>query len=98
MPVVFCKINYDGYKHRKGLFFVGFKNVEKVIIFKEAHCSVSNLQMDTPNALHDSLKKSRDQRFNLLNFANFKYLLKLRQKQCFFHAVSERPVFKKTLK
>jgi hypothetical protein len=54
--------------------------------------------MDTADALHNSFEKLRDQRVNLVNLTHFKDFLEFSQKQRFFDAVSEWPVFQKTLK
>ena len=58
MPVVLCKVHYDWNEHWEGLIFIGFKYVQEVVVFEEAHSSVSNLQVDTSNALDNALRKA----------------------------------------
>ena len=52
--------------------------------------------MNTANASNDSLEQFVNQTFNLVNFADLKDFLKLRQKQCFLDAVSKWPIFQKS--
>ena len=91
MPVILGQVNDDGHKHWERLLLVGLQDVEEVIVFKEAHGSVSDLQVDTANTLDDSLKQLRDQVLNLVDFANFEYLLKFRQEKRLLDAVGEGP-------
>lgn len=42
----------DWHQKWESVGFIGLQNVQEVVIFEEAHGSVSNLQMKTRNALH----------------------------------------------
>lgn len=75
MPMVLSKVNNYGNQHWECFFFVGLKNVEEVVILKETHGSISNLKMDTTDALDDSLEKLGDQSIDLIDFTNLKNLL-----------------------
>ena len=97
MPMVLREINDNRNKHWESLILVSLQNVQEVVIFKETHSSVGYLEMNTANALHDSLEQLWDQWLNFVYFANLQNFLQLRQKQGLFDAVSERPVFQKTL-
>lgn len=55
--MVLSQIDYDRNKHWECLFLVSLKDIKEVVVFKETHGSVSNLQMDTSNALNNSLEK-----------------------------------------
>ena len=57
MPMVLCQVYDDRDKHRERLVLVRLQDVEEVIILKEAHSSVSYLQMDATNALDNSLEQ-----------------------------------------
>jgi hypothetical protein len=80
------------------LALIGLQDIQEIIVFKEAHCSVGDLQVNATDALYDTLEKAVDQGLNLLNFANFKDFLQLGKEKSFFNAVSERPVLKKAFK
>ena len=71
MPMVLSQVHNNWDKHWEGFLFVGFKNVEEIVILKEAHSSISNLQMDATNALDDSFEKFWDQVFDFVNLAYF---------------------------
>lgn len=94
MPVILSQINDDWHKHWEGLFLVGFQDVEEVVIFEEAHGSVSYLQVDTANALYDSLEELRDQMLDFVDLTNFEDLLQLGQEQRLLDAIGERPELK----
>lgn len=67
---------YDNWnKHWESFLFVSLQDIQEIVIFKEAHCSVCNLKMNTSNALNNSLEKSWNQMLNLVNFTYFKYFL-----------------------
>lgn len=97
MPVVVSKVHNDRDKHGEGLIFIGFENVEEVVIFEEAHCSVCNLQVNSTNAPDDSLEELWDQVLYLVNFTHFQNFLQLSQEESLFDAVGKRPVFEKSL-
>ena len=75
MPMVLSKVHNYRNQHWECFFFVGLKNVEEVVILKETHGSISDLKMDTTNALDDSLEKLSDQSIDLVNFTDLKNLL-----------------------
>ena len=94
VPVIISKVNNDRNKHWKGLIFIGFENIEEVVIFKEAHGPISHLQMNTSNTSYNSLEQLRDQVLYLINLTDFQYLLQFCQEKGLFNTVSEGPVFK----
>ena len=98
MPMVLGQFNDDWNQHWECLLFVSLQDVEEVVILEEAHCSIRNLEMDTTNASNDSLEKSWDQVFNLVNFTYFKNFLEFSQEESFFDAVCKRPILEKTFK
>lgn len=77
--MVLGQVYDDRDKHRERLVLVGLQDVEEVIVLEEAHSSVSYLQMDATNALHNSLEQLWNQVLNLVDFAYFEYFLKLCQ-------------------
>ena len=77
--MVLGQVYDDRDKHRERLVLVRLQDVEEVIILKEAHSSVSYLQMDATNALDNSLEQLWNQVLNLVDFAYFEYFLKLCQ-------------------
>ena len=96
MPVIISQVHNDGNEHGEGLVLVGLQNVEEIVIFKEAHGSVGNLQVDTANTSYNSLKELSNQGFNLIYFTNFENFLELSQEQCFLDTVGEWPVFQES--
>ena len=97
VPVVISEVNNDGHKHWEGLLLVSLEDVQEVVVLEEAHGPVSNLEVDTANASHDSLEELVDKVLNLVNFANLKNLLELGEEQCFLDAVGKWPVLDETL-
>ena len=97
MPVVLSEVYDYGNQHGEGLRLVGLQDVQEIVIFEEAHGAVSNLQVDTTDALNNSLEQLRDQGLDLLDLADFEYLLQLSQEESLFNAVSEGPVLEQTL-
>ena len=77
--MVLGQVYDDRDKHRERLVLVRLQDVEEVIVLKEAHSSVSYLQMDATNALDNSLEQLWNQVLNLVDFAYFEYFLKLCQ-------------------
>jgi hypothetical protein len=75
------------------LALVGLQDIQEIIVFKKAHCSVGDLQVNATDALYDTLEKALDQGLDLLYLANFEDFLQLGKEKSFFNAVSERPVF-----
>ena len=59
---------------------------------EEAHGSVCNLEMDTSNALDDSLEEPWDQMIDLVDLTNLKDFLKFGQEEGLLDAVGKWPV------
>lgn len=91
VPVIFGQVDNDWYKHWESLLLVGLQDVEEVVIFEEAHGSVSDLQVDAANALDDPLEQLRNQMLNFVDLAHLEHLLQLRQEQRLLDAVGEGP-------
>jgi len=79
VPVILRQVNDNWHKHWEGLILVGLQDVEEVVVFEEAHGSISYLQMNATDAFHDSLEQFLDQMLNFVDFANFKDFLQLCQ-------------------
>ena len=94
--MVLCKINNNWHKHWEGLFLISFQYVEEIIIFKEAHCSIDNLEMDTTNTLHNSLEESWDKMLNFINLADLKNFLEFSQEEGFLNTIGKRPKLKES--
>ena len=73
--MVLCEVDDDRHKHWESFVFVSLENVQKVVIFKEAHRSVSNLKMDSADALNNSLEEFEDTWLNLVHFAHLQHFL-----------------------
>ena len=56
VPVRVCQLIDDGHKHGESLVFVCLQNVKEVVVFKEAHRSVSNLQMISTDRFDNAFK------------------------------------------
>ena len=96
--MIICEIYNNRDQHWESLVLISLQNVQEVIVLKETHSSVSNLQVDTSNASHNSLEKFRNQMFNFVDFTNFQNFLKFSQEKSLFDAVSKWPVFEETFK
>jgi hypothetical protein len=96
VPMVVSQIYNDRHQHGEGLVLVGLQDVEEVVVLKEAHGSVSYLQVDSANASHNSLEESGNQVFNLIHLTNLQHFLQFCQEQCFLDAVSEGPIFEQS--
>jgi energy-converting hydrogenase A subunit M len=94
VPVVISEVTNDWHKHWEGLLLIGLEDVQEVIILKEAHCSISNLEMDSTNASNNSLEQFVDKMFDLVNFTDLKNLLQFGEEESLLDAVSEWPVLK----
>lgn len=92
MPVIVSQIDNDGYKHGEGLLLVCLQDVQEVVILKETHSSVSNLQMNAANAPYYSLEQLWNQMLNFVNFTNLQNFLELSQEKGFLNTISEWPV------
>ena len=73
--MVFSEVNDDWNKHWESFLFVVLKDIEEVVILEEAHSSIGNLEMDTTNALNNSLEKFDDKSINLIDFTDFENFL-----------------------
>ena len=96
VPMIFSQVDNDGDQHWECLLFIGFEDVQKVVVFEETHSSISDLKMNATDTFNNSFKKSRNKVFNSINLAHFKDLLKLGEEQSFLDAVSKRPILKKS--
>ena len=56
MPMILSELNNDRYEDWESLLFVSLEDVKEVVILKEAHGSVCNLEMDSTNASDDAFK------------------------------------------
>lgn len=65
------QVTNDGNEKWESVRFVGFEDVEEVVILEEAHRSVSDLQMKTRNALHKSFEYLWNVWFEFCNLACF---------------------------
>jgi len=68
--MVLCEVDDNRHKHWESFVFVSLENVQEIVIFKEAHRSVGYLEMDSSNALYDSLEELWNQRVNFVYFTN----------------------------
>ena len=96
MPMVLCQVNNYWNQHWEGLLLVSLKDVKEVVVLKEAHCSVRYLQMDTSDALYDSLEESWDEMLHLIDLTNFEDFLELGQEEGLLDAVGKWPILKKS--
>ena len=95
--MIVSQVNNDRNKHWEGVFLVCLQNIQEVIVFEETHGSISNLKMDTSNALDNSFEKSRNQMFYFLHLTDFEDLLQLSQEKSFLDTVGKWPILKKSL-
>ena len=63
--MILCKVHYNWNKHWERFLFIGLENVEEVIIFEKAHCSIGDVKVRTSDALDESGEKSLQQRLVL---------------------------------
>ena len=77
VPVVLGEVHDDRYQDGEGLVLVRLQDIEEVVILKEAHGSVSHLQVISTDTFNNSLEKALDQRLDVFNFADLNNLLKL---------------------
>lgn len=96
--MVVSQINNDRNQHWESFVLVSLEDVKEVVVFKEAHSSVSNLKVNSSYATHNSFEKLRNEVFNLVDFADFEHFLQLCQKQSLFDAVGEWPELKQAIK
>ena len=96
VPVVLSKVDDNGNQHWEGSLLVVLKDIQEVIILEEAHGSISNLKMDTADALYDPLKKPRNKKFYFIDLTYFENFLKFSEEKCLFNAVSKWPILKQT--
>ena len=95
--MILSKINDNRNKHRECFLLVGLKDIQEVIIFEEAHCSIGHLQMNATNALDNSFEKPRNEVFNLVHLTDLENLLKFSQEESLLDTVGEGPELKKSL-
>lgn len=97
MPVVVGEVDDDRDEHGEGFVLVGFEDVKEVVVFKEAHCSVGNLQVDATNAADNAFEKFGDQVFHFVDFADFEDFLQFSEEEGLLDAVGEGPVLEQAL-
>jgi hypothetical protein len=97
MPVVVCQVHDYRHQHRESLFLVALKDVQKVVVLKEAHSSVSNLQVNSANASDYALKQFGHEVLDFVNFAYLKDLLEFCKEESLFDAVCIWPVAQETV-
>lgn len=91
--MVLCQVDDHGDQHWEGLVFVSLQYVQEVIILKEAHGSISYLEMDPTDALHDPLEEFRDEVFNSIDLTYLQNFLELSQEEGLLDAVGKWPIF-----
>ena len=91
--MVLGQIDDDWHKHWESFFLVSLQDIQEVIVLKEAHSSVRNLEMNATNALDDSLEEPRNEMVNLIDLTNLEHFLELSQKERFLDAVGKWPKF-----
>lgn len=96
--MVFSQLYYGWNQHWEGLFLICLKDIKEIIVLKEAHGPVGNLQMDATNAPDDPLEQFWNQMFYFIYFTNFEHLLKFGKEKRFLDAVGEWPVLQETFK
>ena len=82
----------DWNEHGEDNRLISPKNLQEIIILKETHSPISNLQMRSRDTPDKPLKQLWDIRLKLLHVTDLKDLRQLRQEHGLFCAVSERPV------
>ena len=90
--MVLGKVHDNWNEHWEGFLFVRLQDVQEVVILKETHSSVGNLQVITTNALHNALEEALDQRRNLLDLANLEHLLEFGQEERLLYTIREGPI------
>ena len=90
--MVLGKVHDNWNEHWEGFRFVRLQDVQEVVILKETHSSVGNLQVITTNALHNALEEALDQRLNLLDLANLEHLLEFGQEERLLYTIREGPI------
>ena len=95
--MVVSEVNNHWNQHWESFVLVGLQNVEEIIVLKEAHSSVSHLEMDTTNTSYNSLEKFRNEMFDFVNFANFQDFLKFSKEESFLDAVSKWPILQQPI-
>lgn len=98
MPVIVCKIDNNRNEHWESLILVSLQDIQEVIVLKETHGSICDLQVDTSNASHYSLEEFRNQMLNFVDFTDFQNFLKFSQEKSLFYAVGKWPILEESLK
>jgi len=91
--MVLGKVDNNWHQHRECFILIRLQDVEEVVILKEAHRAVGNLQMVSTNRFDNALEKAWDQMLNLFHLAHLKHFLQLRQEQRLLNTVCEGPEF-----
>jgi hypothetical protein len=97
VPVGFSHMADDGYQQREGVGFVGLEDCQEVVIFEEAHGTISHLQVQPRNALHQPLKEFGNVGLQLLHLAGLQHLQNLSDKHYLLRGVCKGPVPEQSL-
>lgn len=93
MPVSVSHMTDNGDKQWESVGLVSFQNIEEVVVLKEAHGPVCNLQVKSRDALDQSFKDPRDVWFKLPDFACFEYFNEFGDEHDFLGGISKWPIF-----
>ena len=94
--MVLSEVDDDRNQHWESFVLISLKDIQEVVVLKEAHGSISNLKMDTTDALDNPLEESWDQMFDLINLTDLKDFLKFGQEKSLLDAVGKWPVLQKS--
>ena len=53
VPMVLSEVDDDRNQHWESFVLISLKDIQEVVVLKEAHCSVGNLEMDSTDAFDD---------------------------------------------
>lgn len=71
MPMSISHVADDWNQEWESVGFIGLQDVQEVVIFEETHRSVSYLQVEPRNALHQSFEYSRNEWLKFSDLASF---------------------------
>ncbi len=74
MPMLLSKMADHRHQHWEDLVLVRSQDRQEIIILKEAHSSISNLEMRASYASNQSFEESGDQGFQLEDVTDFQNL------------------------
>lgn len=91
MPVIFSQVNNDWHKHWERLLLISLQDIKEIVVFEEAHSSVSDLQMDSADTLDNSFEELWNQVLDFVDFTDFEDFLQFSQEQGLLDTVCEGP-------